>query len=330
MSSELRKLRPFRGLSTAEDLLAKVLLQVGSEKFEAGDSVRLSPNEFLSSRVEIAFEAVTGDEIADAIVASAREAQLDVPDVSLLVVVRSSWLKISETRLKLSVEEIRAIGGVLEIANALDRPMGLMTPFGGAEVVVALCLNKQLERIPLKPWRPWTWLAKETFKITTGLGQLGFTPLPLTDESRNSLGLLPATLRYAEIEDATADIDKVDGIRLWVDSEILALLNLHPNSDASLTIQRQLFIDAMSGLAMKALATPNILTSPISELDDTLIGALLDMMAGTPLNENSESSRHGARAAIRHELYTDPPKFLGRLEAFIVGFARDMKRSIQG
>jgi len=306
-----------------------MLMTVGSDEYEVDARVSLSAKEFVTHRVGLRIPPDDGTSLSDRLSACASQAGIGIDDLSIVIVVTNAWLKVAQTVRTLGVTELIDAKGSVELADATDRPIALRTPFGGAEVSAYFCLNKELTRQPLRTWREWTWLARSSFRIVTSLGTVGFTPLPLTPDQRVKLELPPETMRYAEVDNPCASLSQADGVKLWIDAGVLALLNNHPSTSAALTFQRQLFLDAMNGLATKAVSSSDFTGSTAAELDDTLIGGLLDLVGGVAPTD-PEGTRLKKRKQMKSELENFPTRFVGRIEALVPGLANDLQKSLSG
>ena len=133
-------------------------------------------------------------------------------------------LKRVELVVRTPLSEIGGLDPTYRLASAGQRPDPLRTPYGGCSIEVYRRARSRTERSAHRPWRKGTWLGHVNFDVRTDLGVTDFTPIPLTDELRERLGLMPGTVRYVQIEDPL-QAESVDGaLRLYVDESLLDTL----------------------------------------------------------------------------------------------------------
>src|SRR5690606_15842814 len=145
---------------------------------------------------------------------------------------------------------------------------------------VSFCLADEQPPRPLRPRRRGTWLGRVRFKLSTQLGELGFTPRRLTSEKRAELDLPDTTIRYVEV-DPTALLDEEldDAIDLYVDETILAYLGQAPDSASARSFQRQLFVDVVSAVVRAAPKVEGFDTLELAQMEESILFRIVDAAA---------------------------------------------------
>lgn len=330
MSTTIRTLRPFSGLDGFAAIFDHAKLIVDDQEIEAGRGVQLDPAAFLRCSVALTFPVGNGDSFATHVDSAAAQAGIPTSALGLMVIAKSRRMKLAEIVHRIPYAHFDRVDSKLVIAAPTSRPSSLQTPFSGATIESYLTLFEPIEHEPLRPWRLGTWLARADFKLDTTLGSIGFKPLRLTAEVRDRLGLPPDALRFAEIDaDEIFTPGSDEPVQLWVDEELLSNLATFPRTPGSSSLQRQLFLDAMTALALTATRHEDIGTVDAAELDDTLVGGLLDWIAD--LGPNTErDDRVDARQRWLEELRTNPLRIIAIVENRIPKLRVDLVEMIKG
>ena len=257
MSSETRTIRPYRGVDHFQGVLDRAQLYVGDRPVDGGSRVSLTVDEYLNYPISLRLAADEHDRhenegrIADGL----GDLALATSDVELVVLTSAPRLKMVDVVFANRLDELEEVPGVVTFPR--ERPRALRGPIGGCDIRVYFCLARQFPPRALHPWRKGTWLGRQEFQLRTDLGGVGFTPVRLTDELRGELGLDPQTTKYALVDPEVSVFDAdvpADAVSVYIDEGLLDRLAVVAHSPIGKQLQRQLFLDAVWAIAMKALA----------------------------------------------------------------------------
>ena len=290
-------------------MLSKALLRFGSDTCEAGGRVTiLDPQLHVRKRAEIHW--TPDDESFEAFRKTLAEGVatggLDRSVLALLVTAATPYLKITNIVHQASCANLDTMARVVALTER-DRPEAFCAPHHGATVDIFLLLTRALERVPLRPWRRGTWLARETFKIITEQSQRLFHPKPLDDELRKQLDLPRKTMRYVRMDDVDPlEPYDVGALDLYVDRELLDDLSARPRSPVSQAMQLQLAQDVIAAIVHAAAARESDLKGRTwTDLGDSLLAKVLRIAA-----------RAGApHEQLLREVTADPAKVIAHAEA---------------
>ena len=251
MNTETRIIRPFAINGGFQSALANSQVRVGQYECEADGRITLEDgNDLAKSEIEIRWSPNTGiDHFAESLIAAARQAEIDLPNLTLLVTAYTGYLRISSVMFERSLDQLTDLP-----PETLIDQNGFQNPFGavhhGATVTISIVLNSQLPESPLKPSRIGTWLAKSTFTLAVHSTATLFAPVPLDDEMRDRLRIPRSSLRYVDIgdHDPLRPYDDTDAPEYYVDSDLLERLNRTDRSRSSRSVQRQLVLDFISAI----------------------------------------------------------------------------------
>lgn len=317
MSSEERVVRPYLGVDRLQKALSGFSLRVGNDVLDNGQRLMLSPLDYLSRTVAV---ALAGDgaplaAVREQLVDGIDELGIERGDVELLIVLSTPRLKLSEIVWRRRLDEAHSLEPTVVIASGLERPLALQTPFGGCRVDVYLALSSPLDQVILRPWRKGTWIGHVAFVLSTDLGEIGFTPLPLDDETRSLLNVPKSTNRVVRIQESVLNPDVTDdALELYVDADLLATLAHFPSTAGARSFQRQLFLDAATAIVVEALRSPELGDRGAEELEGSLLGKVISLVAGRRAGE-LEQARRGRREQVLGTLRNDPTLFIALLEA---------------
>lgn len=297
-------------------MLSQAVLRFGTDKCEAGGRVTIfDPELHVRKRAEIQW-APDDDSFKafrQTLAEGAGADGFDRSALALLVTAATPYLKITNIVHHAPCANLDAMSRVVVLTEP-NRPDAFCAPHHGATVNVYLLLDRALEPLPLRPWRRGTWLARETFKISTEQSQRLFHPKPLDDEMRKELGLPRKTMRYVRMDDVDPlqpyDAGALD---LYVDRELLDDLSARPRSPVSQAMQLQLAQDVIGTIVHAAAARESDLKDRTwTDLGDSLLARVL---------------RIAAKAGATHEqllrdVTGDPGKVIGYAEAALDALAR--------
>jgi len=331
VNSETRVIRPYVGFDRLQREVNGIVLRFGDKRIEAGDGLLVSPEQYLSEHVELVLAEDDGSLVdrVTAISTAIDEAELRLDDVELVAVARTPRLRIEDIVWRCRASGLTEMPLGVPIASPGQRPRALLAPFGGAAIDVFVVLSRELPPAVLKPWRLGTWLARTGFRLSTKLGEVGFTPLPLDAEARERLGLPSGVCRFVHIDDSVIDgaVDEM-AVELYVDEEILAQMVQFPSTPASKAFQRQLFLDVMSSIVLHAVRDSAFASLGIDELEGSLVEKVLRVASGRS-GERREPEDRDTLTRVLNELRDSPEKFIARIEGRTMS-RQDILTSILG
>lgn len=240
--SESRTVRPFSGLSLAEDIFSRTTLCLDSNEYEQG-SLLLPVSQVRNSSLKVNTKT-TLEEIRKACDA----AQVPYKSARYVIYARSRMLRRSTIIYEHSISR-----NEFEEEIAIDRLLGDRLVFGdqsGYEISMALILWEQLTFKTLQVTEPGTWLGRSRFRIRPENDFSSFSPLPLDKVTRDSLGLRPGTYSFIDIqEDLLTLEDLSDGVIVYLDEDVLNLLLTDESDSMAKAIQTQLAVNTISTIA---------------------------------------------------------------------------------
>jgi hypothetical protein len=299
MSSEHRVVRPYLGVEEVQSVLEQVRLEFGERCLEPGQRITASTLQYLTDPLTLVFAPSEDlfDEFLFELTQPITEMGLATDQVELVVVLASPRLKIAHVAWRATLKELKAGGSRVHLASAADRSPALRSPFGGCQASLFAVLTENLEAEPLRPTRRGTWLARCTFKVATDLGEIGFTPLELTDDVRKEHGLGPQTVRFVDVDDPLLPGGADDALSMYVDSDILARLAANTYTAGSRYFQRQLFLDAMTAAIHRSSQALQQEDMTYAEGEDSLLGRLVRQMSRQGEQVDEESAQEFWRMA---------------------------------
>jgi hypothetical protein len=317
MSSEHRVVRPYVGVEAVQTVLERVRLEFGERSLEPGQSVTTSSLHYLTDPLTLVF-APSQEEYDDYLSELTRAITrmgLATEQVELVLVLASPRLKIADVAWRVTVKEMEAGSPQVRLATAAERPPALRAPFGGCHASLYVVLAENLEAEPLRPTRRGTWLARCTYKVATDLGEIGFTPLELTDDVREEHGLGPRTVRFVDVDDPLLPGGADDALSVYVDSDVLARLAANTYTAGSRYFQRQLFLDAMTATIHRSSQALEHEDVSYTDGEDSLLGRLVRQMSrrGEQVDEEVAQSYWGMAR-------DQPERLIGILESWLPEF----------
>lgn len=153
----------------------------------------------------------------------------EVP-VSVMVTLTNSRLKQVEILSVTPFDEWASGGWRHVIAKRVKgegRPRALRMPADGCALGIRFVLHNDLpvdRRLPARPWRKGSWLAKVEIDISSAKGG-GLLPRPMNDSIRSRFGLAAHTSLYVDFRGSTSGLhaatDLADVITVYIDEELL-------------------------------------------------------------------------------------------------------------
>ena len=328
MSRERRTIRPYQGVEKFQLILDDLYVEFGDRQVFAGGLATTSSVDFVSQpvRLVLAEDENGRDQVATALNAACQEAHLASRDLDLLVVMRTSRLKLSEIVWRVSLNEIKNCSPRIDL-SAGDRPRSLQTPMGGCVIHTFIALRDARKRVALAPWRKGTWIAHAEHKIKTNVNEVGFTPLELTDEIRAQENLPPGTLRFAIVEEPLAESSGPESIRLYIDEEVLSELAANPTTDAAKAFQRELFMTAMSAAVTESslqLSSGQQVT--VGEIEGSVAHRLIELVTG----DASPKQRDDLHQYFFKMLQNDPVRFVAHIENRVPDYRKQIVATLRG
>lgn len=311
MSTEHRELRPFRSLPALDRFAEGIQLVVGRDRtVSANGWAYLDETDFLSVPITIQLADSTAalEEALEEIRLELVESPYELGDLSLVVVLSSSFLKQVEVAHVIDMSVLTP-GKLLLSLTGPPRPATLRSPHAGCTIEASVCLSRRLARKPLQAWRRWTWLSRASFALKTERSFTNFLPRPLTDDDRRELGLPKGTLRYVTLAE-TSPLDAGVGgeaVEMWVDADVLAKMTATNKTPASVAMQRQLFLDAITAVVTAAGRVGGLHELRYEDLEDSLLGAVLRLAAGSGATSDQLNN-------LLEQVDVDAAKFLATIE----------------
>lgn len=315
MSSEKREFRPFQ----VDDKLARAFdetsLHFGDLSCRAGGNLLIEDRTFSQRSGSIAWaEEDDFEEFKRDLRGGSLDSGLDPSLLSLVVVVRSAYLKAHEVVHRSSIADIDRLARITQITTTEDRIRWI--PFfadtHGAFVEAYVTLSKQLKPSPMRAWRKSTWLSKAVFRVRCEADNVLFRPQPLDEDERRRLNLLKETVFFVEFDsgcELTADLSETEVPILWVDSELLTVLDQHRASPTASLIQRQMALHLITGVlyefARQAAgqgpedSAAELDTLTFDQLSGSMVGRINRMISGP-------RATPGQRDELLNKMRSDP------------------------
>jgi hypothetical protein len=242
--------------------------------------------------------------------------------VELVVVVSAPYLKLTNVTVRTPLANVER---VIDVSDGRS-VAAFRAVHHGCDIEAFLVTARPLEEQPLAPWRKATWLSRVRFELRTGLEGVGFNILPLTDEERSARSLSPQTLRYVALDESPLEASSTTVVNLYVDSDLLARLKREPRKSWAKAFTDQLAVDVLTAIALRAVGDRAIDEAEWSALQDSLLGALIAMVAGKPGENEDETTRQ--RQLLLETLRDDPHRFVALIEGALE--MRDSAKFIVG
>lgn len=303
MNSANRTIRPYKDIAAVEGVLDGAVLRFGPDECTAGTRlhVDLLPHEFLVRSVVI--DLVPGEtdpvRFREHLTSALVKAGLEDALVDLVVIAKSSFLRIAEVVYRERLSRVYEFPRSLDLSGSPERPRALRAPFSGFELDIALILACDLPPKPLRPFRKGTWLARTQLGVDTSLSRVLFSPVPLTPELRESLNIRPKASRFVDFDDYDFTDPSLNQElpKFYVDAELLAQLHARRSSTTARAIQVQLAVDFMAAMIQKAgkLADQGLTYDDISS---SVLGSLVRMLSDPA---GTASGRDSILAKIIHQ-----------------------------
>jgi len=313
VSTEQRDVRPFASIPELDDLFKSAVLRYGIVEIESGGRAILDEDAFVRAPVELVLATNVGSLAASLERSHDALAELDLSldDVSFVVAISSSYLKSVEFRSQVAMSAVVDVGTAITLSSE-PRPAPFLSPRSGCTVEVLAYLSSPRSKAPLRPWRFGTWLARGVFEVVTEQHFTGFTPKPLTTQKKGEFKLSPKAMRYITL--AASPLEEgitEDSVEVWFDADLLAKASAISTGKASMAMQRQLFVDAVSAVVHAAKAEPELAGAGWADVRNTLLGRVVLAVAPTSGNEDV---RNAACTSYLEMIKTDPAQFLSFAE----------------
>lgn len=340
---EFRTLRPYENVDGVQELMDGLTLVYGETEIisgatrtiEAGDYIHRIPELRwlpLSEEDEATPEQKIWDSFHRRLKNSVEKTGVATDDVMVIITASTSYLKIAETIWIGTLQEFRSAskdGDQPHLALVGDpRPRPFQTPKGGCVVEVSVMLAKQLpkESQSRKPWRKGTWLGRARFTVSTDTGEIGFTPKPMDNATRDQLGVPRGTLRYTEMPDTLDPSEGAVEIEYYVDIDLLDEAQNNPRSDGARAFLNQMAIDVVRALVVKANREifENGVSSP-SEIQGSLCARLITAAARTERGDRN----HDREAIFFSYIKNNPDLYLAHEEARLTKLKSILQKSMR-
>jgi hypothetical protein len=240
--SESRTIRPFEGLSAAEDIFSRTLLVVDGKEYEPG-SLLLPGNQVRTSNLTIK-TSTNLKEVQQA----CSDAGVPHKSARYVVFARSRMLRKSTIIYDHPIDRRDFLESI-----EIDRLAEEKLVFGdqsGFEISAALILWDALDKQPLKVSDPGTWLGRARFRIRPESDFSSFSPLHLDKPTRERLGLREGTYSHILIQDDILLLEDLsDGVQVYLDEDVLNLLLQDESDGMAKAIQTQLAVNTITSIA---------------------------------------------------------------------------------
>lgn len=240
--TETRIIRPFSGLSGAQDLLDNLKLRQGSRTYSPGTVVLPS-----AKLREQSFSIVVDAEEQD-FIQVCKQAKIDSDKVTLYVYANSRTLRKSTIILDIPISQAKRIPKEIEIQDEFGDELSryVFLDSNGFQLNVALVLNSELEPKALKIHKVGTFLARTSFTIKPEEQLTSFAPEPLTDALRKDFELPKNCMTYVYVSESVLSTEDLsETVTVYLDTDILNLLHLDEGDEVSKHIQTNLAIQTI-------------------------------------------------------------------------------------
>ena len=335
MSREERASRPYSGLRPSQQAFEHTVLQIGSDEVVANKgSVRVTEREFLNEPFAIRFgdDEESKNQMAEELTVAADCHGIDSDDLEIMVVAFSSYWKLTEKVLSLSLEEFSDLDDPkVTIATRRDRPRVLGFPSRQLRVEACCCLTRTIEKKPLRPHRRGTWLTKTTHKVGTGQDFAGFEPKRLDSAARERLQIpeYDLTQRYMDVlADPTDPATVEEDFGLYVDADLLNQLLDSSRTPGTSLIQRVLGMDIARAFIYRAAEAIKEGDKSLTDVQGSVFDMVLDAFSKDDNGVVSQDSKEKLFGNVRAR----PEIFVALVENTLgsSGFGKDLRDLAKG
>lgn len=238
--SESALVRPFAGIGDADTPLDVVRFLVNADEHQAG-AVVLSDDVLATAKFAVRLPT------ADDVRAAVQKTVVPHVDCGLIVMATARSHRVSKVLLH---EHLRTADWPTQITFTRSDTDLIFNDRAGFTLTVAVVLLNDLSPKPLRPNMAGTWLARREFKVSPEVDETSFSPEPLTDEIREHLGLPKGVLRFVEVDGVLDEENLSDAVRVYVDEEVLNLLQANQTDSAAIQLQIELAVQATETVAV--------------------------------------------------------------------------------
>ena len=332
-STAQREVRPYKGVDMIQELFDKVVLVYGQYEIGSDEHQSISASAYVNESVALRLlqDPESDDDkepepFATAFERLLPETGLTTNEVKFLVIASTSYLKIVDVVWQGGIDDVREAGQSIRLPRE-PRPDPFRTPFGGCTVTFVAVLDQHRDKVVLEPSRKGTWLGRSRFTVETDLGEIGFTPIPLTDQERDRLGLPPGALRYVVVGDPLDPEISQEDVEVYVDAELLGACIANPGTAGSRAFQHQILLTVISAILTKASRELQARGAnvAISEVEDSILDRIITRASGGKGKPDDQTKQR-----LLELIRDDPGKFLTYVESWIRNLSRDLNQSIHG
>ncbi len=313
MSRETRIVKPFVLGNRLDRCLDDVRVQFGAKRCEPGGSILVDdPDQYMRSVPKLSWsdDDVQFNAFKDELTAALTRQDIKLDAAALVVTAYTNYLKITDVLVNRPVCQIDALEREA-CFHQPERPKALQASTHGATVTAYLVLSRSIKRVPLRPWRKGTCLAKVAFGIRTETTHQLFRPIPMDADTRTELALPNDCVQYLDMRDHEPLLPYIDSSApdFYVDADLLTRVDRAGAGTVGGALQVKLARDFVAGVIMDVVARESDGAADCSwdELKSSLFGRIIAMAAG-----------RGASVATCEELaqlaQTDPARLLARVE----------------
>lgn len=237
--------RPFDGLVDLKDSLSM------SEMWINGNSFPTGPISLPNSEFPIRDAHIDVYVIIDEVIQALKHMKLDPKNVNIACIGYGSVIASSSVIFDKTISEITSPARI----SLNDKNPLVFASSNGFDTHLFLYLAKKgsAPKGSLVPTIPGTWLAHAGFSVSPHVGMTRFAPTPMDSKIRKALGLPNDCLTYVSVSDDVIMHNSLeDTVMVYVDSDVLRLLQENPRDPLSSQIQLDLVVSTILSLLTKS------------------------------------------------------------------------------
>jgi hypothetical protein len=237
--------RPFDGIANLTESLAMCEMNINGKSYPIG-SISLPSADFPVKVADVDVFVSIDDMVRDVEEMGLNPGHVNLACVGYGTIIAASSVIFDRPLLEVTSPTRIPIAGanplVFSSVNGFD-----------IHVFVYLAKKKVAAEDTFTPTIPGTWLANARFSISPQVGLTRFAPTPLDSQIRKVLGLPADCLTYVFINEEVLDHDSLeDMVTVYVDADVLRLLQENPQDPLSLQVQLDLVVTTIITLLTKS------------------------------------------------------------------------------
>jgi hypothetical protein len=172
----------------------------------------------------------------------------EVDNLSLAIVIRNHESKFYETIASYSFKDIPK-QKIINFKNLYDKPLKF---YSGLSILFVLFLNKDVERVPQKPYRYGSVVAQREIKISRDISLFHFPIVPKNPSDFQALGLPNTTVWYVKFLSTNVDAPVDSVIEVWVNTDTRSKLDaLMSSSRAGYVLAAEMAAEILAVISQK-------------------------------------------------------------------------------